>query len=1076
MSLTPSQAAAATAPTSVVVTAGAGTGKTHMLAERYLYYLRERELSPLRIVAVTFTEKAATELRSRIRSRVNSEPSFSPEIPAELEAAPISTIHALASRICREHPQAAGVPADFRVLEDLEGKLWLSEGLEAALSRLPMQVFETIPYSLLSRILEAFSDDPLMAERALNRDLNWSEFAAEVRDREWEKLIQNPLWEEAKEILTENIGKSGDKLEVIRQETVAAMFELERGKNIRENLEELKTINLRGGRKKNWGEDVMETVKDALKTLREDLIKSALKQNLITLEVGEADRQLAEMLAALKESYRDVKDHLQQLKWQSRILTFPDLEIGALNALQDPDVQTYYRQRWKAFLVDEFQDTNPVQGQLLEILTETADLTVVGDRKQSIYGFRRADIRVFKTFRDRIIEKRGTEVILGESFRSHQKLIAQINRVFSPLLGDLRQDLNAVRNETPSETESLRVFVVPKTQETNKNDRRIVEGNFIATTLKSMLESQTPVFDKKTEKLRPIQPGDIAILTRTWEPLEVYGEALAATGIPVAPAGGGNLLETREAKDAWSLLRFLADTGDDIALVAVLRSPFFAISDRILLQFSLDKLHNNSPTKPEENISWWQHFTDASPAEFIHSINTFKKLLKYRDIETPSRLLQRADRLTGYTAAIANLPGSKRREADWNGFRELVRTLERGTDDLFGVVRRLKRLRDKNVKVDRPPISTENAVALMTIFAAKGLEWPVVVVSDLTRQPPNSPKPVYFDPEYGVAINCKDDEEDHKKPIIYHYLQHLEKRRQEAEALRILYVALTRSRDYLLLTAADDKGENLEQLRRGLEGANIPIQTIEIEPENLIPPVPPSPPNPSENRPLLTGEMGSGLFDLPVTALGEYDRCPKRFEFTYVLGHPGLSEEANRGMEIGQLVHTALDWDIRDVIKLRHVAGYWIDDELIFDAIKLAKDFDNTEAFRRFRETENRREVDLDLPIAGVTFNGRADRVGDNWVLDYKSDRDMKPEHHHLQLWAYSEALNLPEAHIAYLRHGQLYSLSSEVLKTTAQKAESIVRDMEKGYYPAQPSPQKCRTCRYSEICADRWDERSEAV
>ncbi|MGC9525452.1 MAG: UvrD-helicase domain-containing protein [Limnospira sp.] len=1071
MSLTSSQATAANAPKSVVVTAGAGTGKTHMLAERYLYYLRERKLSPLEIVAVTFTEKAATELRSRIRSRVTQELPFCPDILAELEAAPISTIHALASRICREHPQSAGVPADFRVLEDLEGQLWLSEGLEAALSRLPIQVFETIPYSLLSKILAAFSDDPLMAERALNRDLNWSEFAQKVRDREWEKLIQNPQWEKVKEILTQNIGKSGDKLEAIRQATVAAMFELERGENIPDNLEELKQINLRVGSKKNWGEDVIGTVKDALKTLREDLIKSALKQNLITLEVGAADRKLTEMLVALKESYREVKEHLQQLKWHSRVLTFPDLEIGALNALQDPEVQTYYRKRWQAFLVDEFQDTNPVQGELLEILTETADLTVVGDRKQSIYGFRRADIRVFEQYRDRILAKQGTEVILGDSFRSHPTLIHQMNRVFYPLLEDLRQNLNAVRIEMPSVTEPLQVFAVSDTDETPINHRRIVEGNFIAKTLKSMLESQTLVFDKQTRKLRPVRPGDIAILTRTWEPLEIYGEALAAAKIPVAPAGGGNLLKTREAKDAWSLLRFLADTGDDIALVAVLRSPFFALSDRLLLQFSLDKLQNNSPTQPSETISWWQHLNDASPAEFEPAIATLKQLLKSRDIETPSRLLQIADRLTGYTASIANLPGSNRREADWNGFRELVRTLERGTDDLFGVVRRLKRLGDKNVKVERPPISTENAVALMTIFAAKGLEWPVVVVSDLTRQPPNRSEPVYFDPEYGVAINSTDDRADQQKPILYYYLQNLQKKREEDEALRILYVALTRSRDYLFLTAAEEKKGSLDRLRPALEAANIPIQAIEFDPETIIPPVPPNPPVESENRPLLIENIGSGLFELPVTALGEYDRCPKRFEFAYIFGHPGLSEQANRGMEIGKLVHIALEQDIRELEKLRPFAESSPDIGLILEAINLAKTFDNTEAFRRFRETEKSREVDLHLTIAGVTFNGIADRVGENWVLDYKSDRDMKPEHHHLQLWAYSQALNLPEAHIAYLRHEHVYSLSPEILKITAQQAETVVGNMVEGYYPAKPSPQKCRTCRYSEICEDSRDE-----
>ncbi|NJL52321.1 MAG: UvrD-helicase domain-containing protein [Hydrococcus sp. SU_1_0] len=126
--LTPEQQAAAYAPCSVVITAGAGTGKTHMLAERYLYYLRERNLSPLEIVAVTFTEKAATELRSRIRSLVSQELPQRLDLLAELEAAQISTIHALSARVCQEHFQVINIPADFQVLDDLEGQGWLRMG------------------------------------------------------------------------------------------------------------------------------------------------------------------------------------------------------------------------------------------------------------------------------------------------------------------------------------------------------------------------------------------------------------------------------------------------------------------------------------------------------------------------------------------------------------------------------------------------------------------------------------------------------------------------------------------------------------------------------------------------------------------------------------------------------------------------------------------------------------------------------------------------------------------------------------------------------------------------------------
>ena len=147
MSLTSQQQAAAYAPHSIAVTAGAGTGKTYMLVERYLYYLRERQISPLEMVAVTFTEKAASELRSRIRSTVSQEFPEAVEMLAELEAAQISTIHALAARICRQYPEAAGVPPDFAMLDDLERDLWLSDALKDALEKLPQHFYETVPYS-----------------------------------------------------------------------------------------------------------------------------------------------------------------------------------------------------------------------------------------------------------------------------------------------------------------------------------------------------------------------------------------------------------------------------------------------------------------------------------------------------------------------------------------------------------------------------------------------------------------------------------------------------------------------------------------------------------------------------------------------------------------------------------------------------------------------------------------------------------------------------------------------------------------------------------------------------------------
>src|SRR5207249_702667 len=136
-------------------------------------------------------------------------------------------------------------------------------------------------------------------------------------------------------------------------------------------------------------------------------------------------------------------------------------------------------------------------------------------------------------------------------------------------------------------------------------------------------------------------------------------------------------------------------------------------------------------------------------------------------IDPPSRLLQLADRLTGYTAVITNLPGAARREADWRGFLGLVRNLERGAGDLFGLVRRLKRWLAAEVEVPRSPLDASSAVALMTIHGAKGLEWPIVVVPDLTRSAPSNTDPVRFDPDLGVAVKVRGETGETQKPALY---------------------------------------------------------------------------------------------------------------------------------------------------------------------------------------------------------------------------------------------------------------------------------------------------------------------
>ena len=229
MALTPEQQKAAHARGSVTVTAGAGTGKTHTLTERYLYLLSGRGLSPLDIVACTFTDKAAAELRSRVRLAVSQ------QLPdsqggfgklAELEAAQISTIHALATRVCQQHPEAAGVPPDFSVLDNLEGRLWLNRQLALALDKLPQRIYRQIPYSLLSSTLRTLLADPIAAERALAGSASLTTMASQLQNQGLAQLWQNSAWKDAVNTLYSFAGERGDRREEARQTAIAAVEEI----------------------------------------------------------------------------------------------------------------------------------------------------------------------------------------------------------------------------------------------------------------------------------------------------------------------------------------------------------------------------------------------------------------------------------------------------------------------------------------------------------------------------------------------------------------------------------------------------------------------------------------------------------------------------------------------------------------------------------------------------------------------------------------------------------------------------------------------------------------------------------
>ncbi len=1032
MHLTPEQTRVVGAPRSVAVTAGAGTGKTQMLVQRYLYHLRQG-YSPLAVVAVTFTETAARELRSRLHREGQSLPNST---RAQLAAAPICTFHGLAARICREHALKVSLDPDFRILDEVEGKLWFRQALTEAIQALPPIFCHQLGYSFLTKALGALCPDPLGARAALGVSPEQTQGAVQAAQTQaWEELVQHPVWKGAQAYLASHQAP-GDKLDLVRIQALSAMARVEGREDLGPALTAIRKLKINCGKQGAWGSrEQLQEVKAHIKALRE---LTEDNTGLVTLAINPQDQAVAQQLPLLKQAFKLVQEHLKQTKGRQGVLDFPDLEVYALEALRYPEVLSYYKERWQVFLVDEFQDTNPTQSQLLELLTTGKLLTLVGDPKQSIYGFRGAQVQVFQSWQERLHTPAYPPLELRLSFRTHHSLLEQINELFAPLLGPLHQRLAAHRQAVPHPGPHLRLLLP-----TNEKGSRFGEARGLAQVVSTMLQAPLLVWDPQTQARRPVQPPDIAILCHTWSPLDLYAQVLEDQGIPVRQAGGGSLLETREAKDAWALLRFLADSREDLSLVALLRSPFFAFSDRTLYYLSQAR---------HRDTCWWDHLAQALPLGESPAPLVLRQLLDQRRRASPEQLLQQADLLTGYTAVVANLPRGQRRLGDWQGFLDLVRSWE--PLDLVGVVQRLEQIQESHLEIPRPA-ATGAGVSLTTIHQAKGLEWPVVLVANLDHRPPGRSPGLLFDPQLGVSWYQGPGGD---QPAVYQLLQRRQQQMELEERKRVLYVAFTRARDHLVLTASKPKGGHLDLLPEAL-ATPLPCASSAPSPRAQLLPV----------SPAHVASLGAGVWQLPISALSDYHHCPRLFEYRHLQGHPGHSRSGRgQGAALGTLTHWAIQHQVTTKENLEVAAdrlGLGLVPAQVQEALDLARRFNCAPLYAPYRSPAGQAEYPVAFEFGGIHLSGYIDWLGPDYVLDFKTDRVVKPQQHCLQLWAYAYATGRQVAHLAYLRHDRVHSWGLTDLDQLTALATGVVERIARDDFSPTPSPGACQACPYGRIC-----------
>jgi ATP-dependent exoDNAse (exonuclease V) beta subunit len=799
----------------LAVVAGAGSGKTGVLTERFVHLVAERGVAPEHILTITFTRAATAEMKTRIIRKL--EQRGLRDARTRIESAYIHTVHALCRRILQENPFEAGIDPEPSVLPAPAANHLKREAFHHALASLLRHErdFETDP--LIDLIadylnLDSVRGDPLQALYAL---------VQRVADA------------------TRHQGYTADDLERWRHAYPSA--EALAWHYVREALLALtpspsptgweRGVGANGGspfplaRPAGEGDQGGEGNQISLATLDDlrALIGQLREQN------PNAARTLESLLAAfdpaLEQRARDIACALleltvaylreyETLKQTRGALDFDDMQIRALQLLRDSaTVRRRYQRMFRYTLVDETQDIDGLQAQIIDILSEGGNLMVVGDAQQSIYGFRYADPRVFGEWQQRAQTDGGRLVPLQANFRSHPDILAFVEKVFGHWWGERFLALQPTRPAAYSSDElPVQVWVMPQPDTAR-------EAHLVASQIHHWVCTQClSVHDPETGELRPAQYGDFALLFHQFTKVEAFEQAFRAVGAPYYVVGGGRGYWTRyEVRDLTNLLRALSDPEDDLALAAVLRSPLVGLSMDALTTLAL---HAEQAELPLRMCLQATLTVDPADRERLETfLAWFEPLSQRVGAWSVGALLARALEASHYESRLLS-QGEAGKQAVANVRKLLAIALEQPTVAPHAFAEQLELTSRLEQREGNAPTYEEsaNVVRFYTVHAAKGLEFPVVFVVDTAYRERPREVALAVDADKGVVALqvVRPDVPTPYEPVPLTVLRQQADARDEEEALRKLYVALTRARDYLVVVLTDAP---VNAWCRGLRGA-----------------------------------------------------------------------------------------------------------------------------------------------------------------------------------------------------------------------------------------------------------------
>ena len=726
----------------VLVTAGAGSGKTRVLVERYVSLLGDHRIREL--AAVTFTDAAATEMRERVRREVLTRPELA-DHRVELDEAVIGTIHSLCRRILRENPVEAAIDPAVRVLPDDEAEFEIITACVDALEEAAdandhraLAIREIGVFGLTNHLplMVARRDEVDAAYRALPGDTpaTWGPHVRGLLDAGARDAVEKARPELVEWVSWLQGAHAGDEDALSRtlEDALTAIGNPAEGDwddLLERALDAGPRVKLTGGSARNWAYD-LKTVRDTMRRFRDtaDRLRSTPHWN-------EHDETALYVLASLRDLFEDACSRYAARKRALAALDYLDLELEAARMLRShPEVAAAYRSRFRYLMVDELQDTNPSQIAVLDLLSRGGgadspgpERFFVGDVKQAIYRFRGSDVRSF-TRLHREVESTGTIRALSQSFRAHDSLVDVLNVLFGAVFGQPKEDFEAPmqamtgRGTDAPPTPHLTLMPVstrsPDGGRPSDHERRRVEADAVAAEIASLLERGDAVWDAETRRRRPARPSDVAILLRRLTNVHIFEGALESHLIPYRTPAGAGFFTRQEVLDLTNLLGWLVEPDDEIALVGALRSPLFMIDDQSLLALRSGRRRLiDALREPPEGVSPQTRAFCARATEVLDDLRSKAAFA------APAALLERALDLTGYEAVWAPLQGGDQALANVRKFVGIARTLsDHSLDELVTYVRR--RRDELAAREGLAVLDDSDAVRLMTVHGAKGLEFP----------------------------------------------------------------------------------------------------------------------------------------------------------------------------------------------------------------------------------------------------------------------------------------------------------------------------------------------------------------